>query len=166
MFCVGSTSGPSVCVCMCVQVPTLWGQLKTPLKSFVLFTAISVCTELKRAEFSRGKSSSLGLKVNTRRIGHKPFCWQTVSSEISISKDLACCREPRQELCVSMQLLWECFPPMDPEATKVLERAISHFEREAPGVLAPLCSLRVPLQVAGTIRSSKRKRHFFLIALL
>lgn len=62
--------------------------------------------------------------------------------------------EPRQELCVSMQLLWECFPPMHPEATKILERAIAHFEREAPGVLAPLCSLWVPLQVAGTIRNS------------
>lgn len=41
MFCVGSTSGPNVCVCMYVQVPTLWGQPKTPLKSFVLFTDIS-----------------------------------------------------------------------------------------------------------------------------
>lgn len=60
-----------------------------------------------------------------------------------------------------MQLLWECFPPMDPEATKILERAIAHFEREAPGVLAPLCSLWVPLQVAGTIRSSQRRGHFF-----
>lgn len=88
-----------------------------------------------------------------------------MSSEISISKDLACCREPRQELCISVRLLWESFPPMDPEATKILERAISHFEREAPGVLAPLCSLQVPLQMAGTIRSTKRKKRFFLIAL-